>query len=152
MGPAGAFEIHGKADRIDRLAAGGLVLVDYKTGGVPSGGDIELGFSPQLPLEAAMIEAGGFPALPGGSVAELAYWRLTGGDPAGEIRSIGEDGTALRATIDAAVRGLAALIAAFDDPATPYRSVPWPEKAPRYADYAHLARVKEWSLFTEVGE
>jgi ATP-dependent helicase/nuclease subunit B len=36
------------------------------------------------------------------------------------------------------------LIASFDDPATPYLAVPRPEKAPRYSDYAHLERQKEW--------
>ena len=35
--------------------------------------------------------------------------------------------------------------AAFDDPATPYLSCPRPEAAPRFSDYGHLARVKEWA-------
>ncbi len=41
--------------------------------------------------------------------------------------------------------GLAQLVAAFDDPETPYESRPRAEWAPRYSDYEHLARVKEWS-------
>ena len=44
------------------------------------------------------------------------------------------------------------LIARFDDPRTPYRAVPRPERAPRYSDYVHLARVKEWSVTGEDGE
>ena len=32
---------------------------------------------------------------------------------------------------------------------TPYRAWPRPERAPRFTDYAHLARVKEWSLAAE---
>ena len=43
----------------------------------------------------------------------------------------------------------ARLIARFDDPATPYRSAPRPEHAPRFTDYAQLARIKEWSLAAE---
>ena len=42
--------------------------------------------------------------------------------------------------------GLERLIACFDDPATAYPSVPRPLRAPRFNDYAHLARIKEWSL------
>jgi ATP-dependent helicase/nuclease subunit B len=44
------------------------------------------------------------------------------------------------------------LVARFDDPATPYRAVPWPDKAPRYSDYGHLARIKEWSVAGEGAE
>ena len=45
----------------------------------------------------------------------------------------------------AAIDGLARLIETFDDPATPYESRPRANWAPRYSDYEHLARVKEWS-------
>ena len=41
--------------------------------------------------------------------------------------------------------GLVALIAAFDNPETPYASVPNATKAPRFNDYTHLARVAEWA-------
>ncbi len=152
MGPAGAFELVAKADRIDRRHDGGLVIIDYKTGAVPSPGDVELGLSPQLPLEAAIAAAGGFAAIGAGVVSELAYWRLSGGNPPGEPTFLGKDETGIAALAAAARAGLAALIAEFDDPRTPYRAVPWPEKAPRYSDYAHLARVKEWSVTGENGE
>ena len=51
-----------------------------------------------------------------------------------------------------ALAGLNRLVAGFDDPRTPYRAVPRPERAPRYSDYGHLARVKEWSILGEGGE
>jgi ATP-dependent helicase/nuclease subunit B len=38
------------------------------------------------------------------------------------------------------------LVETFDLPGTPYRSVPDPEMAFRFSDYAHLARIKEWSI------
>ncbi len=41
--------------------------------------------------------------------------------------------------------GLEALVAAFDDPATPYRARPRPDLALRFGDYDHLARIGEWS-------
>ncbi|WP_051341398.1 double-strand break repair protein AddB [Azospirillum halopraeferens] len=145
-GPAGPFVLTAKADRIDRTGGvgpdGGLVIIDYKTGTPPSAREIALGFAPQLPLEAAIAAAGGFAGVAAGAVAEIAFWRLSGGDPAGEARPVRGDVAEMAA---AARGGLEALIRAFDDPATPYRSRPRPDMAPRYTDYAHLARVREWS-------
>jgi ATP-dependent helicase/nuclease subunit B len=143
-GPKGSFVLTGRADRVERRRDGTLALIDYKTGTTPSGPEVAQGYAPQLPLEAMMLEQGGFRALAKGLVGELAYWRLTGGDPAGEVRFPESDPAKLRDLIAAARQGLEDLIAAFDDPATPYRAVPIPEKAPRYSDYAHLERVKEW--------
>jgi ATP-dependent helicase/nuclease subunit B len=143
--PAGAFTLTAKADRIDRLRAGGLALIDYKTGGLPAPGDVEKGFSPQLPLEAAIAEAGGFTGFAAEPVAALEYWRLSGGDPAGELRALGDDDRTCSALIAEASAGLARLVAHFDQRRTPYRAQPRPEKAPRYSDVAHLARVKEWA-------
>ncbi|WP_448203573.1 double-strand break repair protein AddB [Azospirillum sp. sgz302134] len=147
-GPAGPFLLTAKADRIDSSGEG-LILIDYKTGTPPSTREIELGFAPQLPLEAAIAEAGGFGGVVAGKVAELAFWRLSGGDPAGEEKPVKGDPATLAADARA---GLEELIRHFDDPDTPYRSCPRPAMAPRYTDYAHLARVQEWSAGGEGGE
>ena len=57
------FVLRGKADRIDRLTTGGLVIIDYKTGRVPTSPQVEALHAPQLPLEAAMVAAGAFSGL-----------------------------------------------------------------------------------------
>jgi ATP-dependent helicase/nuclease subunit B len=44
-----------------------------------------------------------------------------------------------------AIEGLSNLIAKFDFRETAYESRPRPAVAPRFSDYEHLARVKEWS-------
>jgi ATP-dependent helicase/nuclease subunit B len=141
---AGPFEIVGRADRIERRRDGKIAIIDYKTGSVPQAGDLNEGFTPQLALEAAMIEQGGIAALGKASVAELAYWKLGGGDPAGKVMQRVDDPAELRETIERTVLGVRNLIATFDDPGMPYLAVPRPEKAPRYSDYAHLERQKEW--------
>ncbi len=141
-GPEGPFTLTAKADRIDRLGDGGLNIIDYKTGMIPSETELIRGEAPQLPLEAAIAHAGGFPGVPGGAASMLSYWRVSGGREAGEIKDIKTDGNALA---QAAREGLAALIARFDDPDTAYRSRPRPAIAPRFSDYDHLARIKEWS-------
>lgn len=141
-GPAGPFTLVCVADRIDRLPDGSLALVDYKTGTPPAVRDIELGFAPQLPLEALIAQEGGFEGLDAAPVGELAFWKLTGGEPAGEVRPVKGD---LADLVEQAREGLSRLIALFDDPATPYRSQPRPGWAPRFSDYGHLARIAEWS-------
>jgi ATP-dependent helicase/nuclease subunit B len=147
--PGGDFELNAKADRIERRADG-LVIVDYKTGTLPRDTWVKRGLAPQLPLEAAIAEAGGFCGVPAAPVASLEYWRLSGLAVPGELKCIAE-GAAARALIAAALAGLEALIARFDDPTTPYRAVPIAKNAPRYSDYEHLERVKEWRA-TEVAE
>jgi ATP-dependent helicase/nuclease subunit B len=139
--PHGAFRLRARADRIDTLP-GGLAIIDYKTGRAPPGAEIGTGFAPQLPLEAAMARAGGFEGVAAAPVVELAFWRLAGGNPAGEIVQVEGD---LDALADAARDGLVQLVTRFDDPATPYLSQPIPSKRPRFSDYTHLARVVEWS-------
>ncbi|MGP1394152.1 MAG: double-strand break repair protein AddB [Inquilinaceae bacterium] len=153
-GPAGPFRLTAVADRIDRRHDGTLALIDYKTGQVPSPDQVQAGFQPQLPLEALIAAAGGFDGVAAATVTDLAYWRLAGGTQGGEVKPVGpksKDG-ALSDWIDDAAAGLAALVARFDDPQTPYLSHPWPSARPRHAPYDHLARVLEWSAGGEDGE
>ena len=141
--PGGPFRLTAKADRIDRTEAGGLEIIDYKTGSVPPKKHVADGRRPQLSLEAAIAAAGGFAGIDAAEVAALAYWRLSGAETAGEITAIGGDADKLARE---AALGLQALVARFDDPATPYHAVPRPALAPAWNDYAHLARHKEWSV------
>ncbi len=140
-GPGGAFTLTATADRIDRLDAGALAILDYKTGSPPRDKEVELGFAPQLPLEAAIARAGGFKGLRRAEVARLEYWRVSGGEPPGQEMPLDLDPAD---QAERALAGLAALIARFDDEQTPYLARPRPEYARTYSDYPHLARVKEW--------
>ncbi|MCZ6839761.1 MAG: double-strand break repair protein AddB [Alphaproteobacteria bacterium] len=143
-GPQGPFELVARADRVDRLTDGKLAIIDFKTGAVPGMAEVTAGFAPQLPLEAAMAAAGGFENVLPGSVGDLEYWRLSGGRTVGAVSSVGGD--APDELAQRAQAGLSRLIETFDDPATPYESRPRANWAPRYSDYEHLARVKEWSV------
>jgi ATP-dependent helicase/nuclease subunit B len=131
------------ADRIETLPDGRRAVLDYKTGQPPSGKDVALGFAPQLPLEAAMVRAGAFDGVTPGEVAELTFWRLSGGEPPGEEKTLRTPSPDTLA--HEALAGLEALIARFADPRTAYHALPRPDRAPAYNDYAHLARVKEWA-------
>jgi len=142
--PMGKFQLSGTADRIDRNQAGELSIIDYKTGALPSAKQVEAGMSPQLALEAAMLERGAFDNVPTGSVIELLYIRLNGGDPAGEARAASRK-MSVEELAGAAFEGLQRLIAQFDREATPYLPRPRSDFIDPYNDYEHLSRLKEWS-------
>jgi ATP-dependent helicase/nuclease subunit B len=146
-----AFELRARADRIDRRSDGTLVLIDYKTGTMPAVKDVRLGLAPQLALEAAIIRDGAFEGIAGAETARLEYWRLAGGAVAGEIKDVCAGGRNLEATdpaalADAAVAGLFGLLEAFGPGEQPYVPVPRAEHAPKYNDYEHLERIREWSV------
>jgi ATP-dependent helicase/nuclease subunit B len=136
--PGGPFTITAIADRIDRLASGGLAIIDYKTGAVPRRQEIDAAIAVQLPLEGAIAEAGGF-GVPGAPVSVLDHWKL-GGNPVGSCEPASDEPGALIAHVLGAIR---AHIARFDDPRTPYHAVPVAKWRPRFSDYAHLERLIE---------
>ena len=142
--PEGPFTLTARADRID-LSAHGLVISDYKTGAPPTDKKVLAGASPQLPLEAAIaLDAGlGFEKIGHKPVTTLRYIRASGGEPPGEERDIKADDIAALAA--QALDGLKRHVARFDDPATPYRPLRRAGFSYDYDDYAHLARVAEWS-------
>lgn len=149
-GPAGPFELTAKADRIDRSISKGLILIDYKTGQPPSNKDVIRGIAPQLGIEALILKKGGFQKCEaGGEIESLQYWVLKGRRPAAEITEInpGKDKT-LDDFVCSVEEGITNLVSVFDDPETPYLSLPDPGVEPpdEWQDYAHLARVREWKV------
>ena len=140
--------LSGRFDRIDRLAEGGLAIVDYKTGKAPSVRAVAAGYSLQLGLLGAIAEAGGFKGLKGRAEA-FEYWSLAkhgdrfGGvsvpvDPAGKGgRIVTGDFVALAVANFATEAGL------YLTGGEPFTAKLHPEYAP-YADYDQLMRRDEW--------
>jgi ATP-dependent helicase/nuclease subunit B len=142
----GAFKLRGRADRIELCRDGRYVILDYKTGAARTEKQVRTGLAPQLTLEAAILRKGGFAGIPaGGSVAELLYVLLKGGQPAGEPKSIVFKEGNPDSQADRALAKLTQLAQHFDNESTPYRSLVHPMWRTHYGDYDHLARVKEWS-------
>ncbi len=69
------IRVHGRADRIDRLADGTLAIVDYKTGMPPSRRMVRQGYSLQLGVIGLIAAAGGFKEA-AGDPTEFEYWSL----------------------------------------------------------------------------
>jgi ATP-dependent helicase/nuclease subunit B len=149
--PAGAFTLTARADRID-LGSNRHAITDYKTGRAPNDKRVLLGEAPQLPLEAAIALDGGFVGVTPPSSILLSYIRVSGGEPPGEFHTVATEDA--RALANQTRLGLERLIASFDDQSTPYLAVRRQAFAESYDydDYAHLARVAEWSLGADGGD
>lgn len=69
------IRIFGKPDRIDRLPGGGLAIVDYKSGGPPTGAMVEAGFALQLGTLGLIAQGDGFTGV-SGTPERFEYWSL----------------------------------------------------------------------------
>jgi ATP-dependent helicase/nuclease subunit B len=137
----GGFRLRARADRLERHPDGRITVIDYKTGRLPDRAEVQAGLAPQLPLEAAMVEAGAFAEMGAAAVAELLFWRLKGDESGGEEKAASPlDPAELAAE---ALAGLTRLAAHYEQPQTAYRARPKPQVAWR-GDYDHLARRGEW--------
>lgn len=142
------IRIHGRADRIDRIADDILAIVDYKTGRPPSARMVEKGYALQLGLLGLIARAGGFEHI-AGEPERFEYWSLAknkdefgfveepilegrkkSGIPRGEFLEVSE-----RYLDDALNRWI------LGDEAFVARLNP---DYPGYADYDQLMRLDEW--------
>ena len=138
------FTLTARADRIEALRGGGAALIDYKSGSPPGMSEVQVGFAPQLTLEAAMLARGGFAGLAGVEAVSALYFKL-GGAKGGEVRELKFKDATFAEIVERHFAGLKVLLDQFADPQTPYLSRLYPKFAKRAGDYDHLARVKEWS-------
>lgn len=157
--PGGAFELTGRADRIDLTSEPtsegepSARVYDYKTGAPPESKEVVSGWSSQMVLEAALQKNGAFVGVPSAEVVQLLYWQLNGGETPGKVKKVPSSRSkiALSDLVNNALEQLRGLLSDYDNDLRPYRSQPWAGREPRYTDYAQLARVQEWRL-TDVEE
>jgi ATP-dependent helicase/nuclease subunit B len=134
--------VYGRADRIDRLAGGGLAVVDYKTGQPPSQKTVNEGFALQLGLLGLIGRAGGFEDVSGDPEA-FEYWSLA--------RYRGQFGRLMRPDkdmqpgefLDHAYRNFADAVQKWLTGNEPFTAKLNPAYAP-YGDYDQLMRLEEW--------
>ena len=143
LSDGGEFCLTADADRIEIDEAGRAYVIDYKTGAPPTGKQINVGWSPQLTLEAAMVEAGAFADIGAHAVASAAYVSLKDGGMTKWLDSVEKKEFA---DLVATHRDeLLKLLSQFHNPDTPYLSRPYVFQQNDTSDYDHLARVAEWS-------
>lgn len=146
--PAGPFVLTARADRIEQTDDGRFVVVDFKTGDPPTAANMKAGKAPQLPLEALIVQRGGFPGFAAQLLpTALEVMKVTG--KAGGVAETSFAGTkevSLEALIAETEARTRALLTRFDQPRTPYRARIGTAKDMRHDDTRHLARVQEWGL------
>jgi len=140
--PGGPFELTARADRID-MAENGFSIFDYKTGAPPKSKAVETGRFPQLPLEAAMMAAGGRAGAGEREVVSLRYIHASGAEPPGREEEVCKG--RIEDVSEQALSKLRDLITRFDRDETPYTALRRGGFDYRYDDYEHLARVAEWA-------
>ncbi|MDB5648882.1 MAG: Double-strand break repair protein AddB [Hyphomicrobiales bacterium] len=145
------FTLRGRADRIERRTDGACVILDYKSGRIPSAREIAAGFAPQLPLEVTMLEQGAFATLGASPVADACHVKI-GTTDAIEPKSVAAKDRSLAETAEQNYAGLVSLLNELRLLETPYLSRPFPQFASRFSSYDHLARVKEWSAGSGEGD
>jgi len=106
---------------------------------------VRSGLAPQLTLEAAILRGGGFKEFASGSVAELCYVYLKGGEPAGKPELVDFKQSAPDESAHYALKRLTEIARKFLIDGEAYRSLVHPMWQKHYGDYDHLARVKEWA-------
>ena len=134
--------LDGRADRIDRLADGGLAIIDYKTGKAPAQKAVDAGFALQLGLLGLIARAGGFGDFTG-EPKRHEYWSLARHGAAFGRRTSPDKEMG-------AAEFLAHAEANFRDAAEkwllgtePFTAKLNPAFAP-YGDYDQLMRLEEW--------
>lgn len=136
------FMIKGTADRMDETEDGAVVIYDYKSGTIPTEGQV-LYFDKQLLLEAAMVERGAFEEVGAKPARDAVYIGLGSSPkqssapldklPADQVWS--EFGQLIRTWMEIE-RGYSARLAPFSENDTGY--------------YDHLARFGEWDQTYEI--
>ncbi len=139
--PGGPFILTARADRIEVEETNQLVIVDYKSGTLPTKKNVNQADDPQLPLSALIASKGGFEPVPAATVAKLTYWHLTGRRDGGGLRDAGKHN--VNELIAEAEKRFRETITLYDDGAVAYKAVPTPS---RYSDYIDLARIREWTI------
>jgi ATP-dependent helicase/nuclease subunit B len=140
MAVSESFELYGRADRIDILKSGGAAILDYKTGKPPTASQIRKFLAPQLLLEGAMIESGGFGDLGKRKTEALLYLQFSGGKDPGNLQDVDVS------LIEEALTRLKQRVIDFAAQTMPYLPRVKPFQAATPGDYDHLSRVREWSL------
>ena len=125
------IKIIGVADRIEVDEQGQSVVIDYKTGSLPSRKDIDCGLSPQLIIAGLMMEEGGF-GIKVRNVKQVMYVKISSSKPYIQTLNIDLSREQLRSHR----QGLISLLEYYITNKTFSYNV----DLQKYNDYTHLAR------------
>jgi ATP-dependent helicase/nuclease subunit B len=144
------FTLSAIADRLDVLDDGSVRIIDYKTGKPPSADEVKSGFSPQLTLEAAILERGGFAELRNHEAMSASYIQLSGGATVGKIVNLTDQSGNFKNLSREHWDGLQRKLGFLLQPDFKFLPRVKAFKEDREEEYDHLSRHLEWSMRDEV--
>lgn len=134
--------VEGRADRIDRMADGGIAIIDYKTGAPPTQKAVDAGFALQLGLLGLIARAGGFEGV-SGEPASHEYWTLTRNKDGFGKLACPDKKMGAQQFLDHALSKFGDAARAYLTGNEPFKARLNPAYAP-YGDYDQLMRLEEW--------
>lgn len=143
------FTLSGIFDRIDVLKDGSVSIIDYKTGSLPTIKQVKAGFYPQLPLESEMLRQGAFADIgikKGTPVSALEYWKLSGKASGSFTTTVTKNPAETQETTNEVYNRIVNWLIEYNSDDKPYYVTPYSNFLPKYSDYKHLERIKEWSV------
>lgn len=137
-----------RADRIE-IRQGGLTVIDFKTGAVPSGSQMVSGREPQIGFTAAMALKGAFPGVPGLPILEAAAVALKpGGEPSflrATGKAAGPNGATPTELAEYVLRKTLAAVLTYESETVGYLSRKMMLKVEDDGRFDRLARLEEWA-------
>ena len=135
-----SIDIAARADRIDIMHNGQLLIVDYKTGVVPTKTAVASGDKPQLLIEALIGAKSGF-LKKYNNVDKLCFWKLDGKKEGGSITYIANTPEEVTKLVDNFLQRFVEELSKYNVLGLAYDIN---AKAQYDDEYKHLARLKEW--------
>ncbi|AHX05401.1 PD-(D/E)XK nuclease superfamily protein [Ehrlichia chaffeensis str. Liberty] len=127
------IEVISRCDRVECLKDGSVIIIDYKTGAIPSQSDINYGVALQMIIQALTVKQSLKKEISG-----LMYWKISSED----MRIVPIDNyTELIKKLEVALKQLILDYVEFMKPFTASCDMS------KYADYDLITRVKEWGYF-----
>jgi len=131
--------ISGKIDRITIDKDSKAIILDYKTGQIPTTKSVKQGINPQLTIAALIISEGLIENIKANQISALQYWKLSAFGKS-KINEISSDEKEIELLIAAAKTGLHKIITHFADENNGYVANNFDERS----DYKILARFEQW--------
>lgn len=142
-----SFAFTTRIDRAEIDKHGRAVIVDYKTGSLPESSEVRDGLAAQLPVEGLIALYGvcNPPLPPIKEIDALEYWRLAGSEENCKIwRLEDKKGMNAKMLLEHCQSILTDLVRESMKPDYTYAAQTNKKLVPRYSDYDHLTRRKEW--------
>jgi ATP-dependent helicase/nuclease subunit B len=145
------YHLTARADRIDILRNSSARLIDYKTGEPPSIKQVRSGMSPQLPLEAAILDRSGYKEIGALKCSQMIYLKINGAKAGGKLIDVeADEGQTLVDLGNKHLNEFKTLLREYSKLGQPYYPRANMHLETDVSDFDHLSRYAEWILAAQL--